>query len=433
MGVQEIQEKSLIIQNNTDKVRKAGKLSTLKDSKYMHPTLSGSVIAVNDVNGMEHNLGVKVTSKNLFNFPIISVNRNKWDNGYAWQSFDSAKVDISHLKGQTITYQCKVDLTNIDENNTSIYVNSNGECTLYGCVMLWFYRTDNSVITTVGGNNIIGVGNIGISKITAVVPDEENVLAVFGIRSSFYGYNTTEALGEDYIELSNPMVELGSTATPYTPYITDFSGIEVSRLGKNLLDISKPNISYINTSALGYPLTIIEEEIYSGGRDGYSEGGSIHISNPRVPISISFDVSGDFDNPINRCSVRHFDNLDEQNIQINSVRIMAYPMTTKHIKIENIRTDKNFISVAWFGAKEKSLVISNLQIECGSVATNYEPYQEQTAFATEDGSVNGLTSLSPNMMLVSDTEGVIINCEYYRDIDTYINNLTTNIALSGGE
>ena len=35
-----------------------------------------------------------------------------------------------------------------------------------------------------------------------------------------------------------PQIELGSTATPYTPYISEFEGVEVSRYGKNLFDIT---------------------------------------------------------------------------------------------------------------------------------------------------------------------------------------------------
>ena len=73
-------------------------------------------------------------------------------------------------------------------------------------------------------------------------------------------------------------------------------------------------------------------------------------------------------------------------------------------------------------------------LELGSTATDYEPYKEpQTATANTDGTVDGLTSASPNMMLVPDTEGVTINCEYYRDIDAYIDNLMMNVALTGGE
>ena len=406
-----IAEKLVTIAENQEKVYTSGKIATLDESKYMHPTVSGSVISVNDVNGVEHKLGVKVSSKNLLPFP--------YNQGTVTQNGGTAIVNNDGtiiFSGTPTAYMGIVLYRGTALVTNGIYTLSVGKETKNVSTTIFLYDNDGNTVFQNGFTSSITINFDEYPTVTS--------------------WNITMARSNSNQEMSGtayPQLEKGTVATPYTPYIADVSGVEVSRYGKNLLDISKPNISYINTSALGYPLTIIEEEIYSGGRDGYSEGGSIHISNPRVPISISFDVSGDFENPINRCSVRHFDNLDEQNIQINSARIMAYPMTTKHIKIENIRTDKNFISVAWFGAKEKSLVISNLQIECGTTATDYEPYQEQNATATADGTVNGLTSVSPNMMLVPDTEGVIINCEYYRDIDAYIDKLMMNVALTGGE
>jgi hypothetical protein len=76
---------------------------------------------------------------------------------------------------------------------------------------------------------------------------------------------------------------------------------------------------------------------------------------------------------------------------------------------------------------------SNIQLELGSTATTYEKYiQPQTAITNADGIAEGLTSLSPNMSLITDTNGVVINCEYYRDIDAYIDNLTSAVALTGG-
>ena len=61
----------------------------------------------------------------------------------------------------------------------------------------------------------------------------------------------------------------------------------------------------------------------------------------------------------------------------------------------------------------------------------YIPQVEYTPNA--DGTVEGVTSLYPNTTLMTDTEGVTIDCNYYKDIDKAYNELTTSIALSGGE
>ena len=58
------------------------------------------------------------------------------------------------------------------------------------------------------------------------------------------------------------------------------------------------------------------------------------------------------------------------------------------------------------------------QLEIGATATEYEPYIIPTEYIpAADGTVNGITSLYPNTTLTTDTEGVIINCKYNRDIN----------------
>lgn len=58
------------------------------------------------------------------------------------------------------------------------------------------------------------------------------------------------------------------------------------------------------------------------------------------------------------------------------------------------------------------------QLEIGATVTEYEPYITPTEYIpTADGTVTGITSLYPNTTLTTDTEGVIINCKYNRDIN----------------
>lgn len=53
--------------------------------------------------------------------------------------------------------------------------------------------------------------------------------------------------------------------------------------------------------------------------------------------------------------------------------------------------------------------------------------------SSADGMVYGIKSTYPVTRLKADAEDVLINCNYHKDIDKTINNLQTNIALSGGE
>lgn len=67
----------------------------------------------------------------------------------------------------------------------------------------------------------------------------------------------------------------------------------------------------------------------------------------------------------------------------------------------------------WNSANETDKIYSNAQLEYGNINTAYEPYIEpQTATSTADGTVEGLTSISPSMTLITDNEGVVINLTY---------------------
>ena len=66
--------------------------------------------------------------------------------------------------------------------------------------------------------------------------------------------------------------------------------------------------------------------------------------------------------------------------------------------------------------------VKNVQIEYGSTATEYESYKCQTVNADSDGNVENIISVYPNMTLLTDTEGITINCTYNADTKKYIDN-----------
>ena len=96
----------------------------------------------------------------------------------------------------------------------------------------------------------------------------------------------------------------------------------------------------------------------------------------------------------------------------------------------NDRTEINEI----FTLNSNKVRIENIQIECGSTPTTYEPFKEPTTYqSTADGIVNGITSIAPNMTLLTNADSVVINANYYKDPDIVISNLAQSVALSGGE
>lgn len=74
----------------------------------------------------------------------------------------------------------------------------------------------------------------------------------------------------------------------------------------------------------------------------------------------------------------------------------------------------------------------NIQIEAGSTDTEYEPYKGPVPYkADENGNIN-IPSQYPSMTLIPDND-VQLSVDYYKDIDKAYNELTNQIALSGGE
>ena len=78
-------------------------------------------------------------------------------------------------------------------------------------------------------------------------------------------------------------------------------------------------------------------------------------------------------------------------------------------------------------------IVFKPQIELGTAVTDYDPYITPTEYTPNaDGTVNGVTSLYPNTTLTTDTEGVIIDCEYNRDINKAFAELQAAIISLGG-
>ena len=77
--------------------------------------------------------------------------------------------------------------------------------------------------------------------------------------------------------------------------------------------------------------------------------------------------------------------------------------------------------------------LDSVMLEASHTATEYEPYKGAEYIPSADGTVNSVTSLYPNTTLTTDMDGVLIDCEYYKDVDKTFNELTTSVALSGGD
>lgn len=85
----------------------------------------------------------------------------------------------------------------------------------------------------------------------------------------------------------------------------------------------------------------------------------------------------------------------------------------------------------------KNTTVSNLifkpMLEVGSKLTDFEERRTAVAYTPAvDGTVTGVTSISPDMTFLSDTDGIIINAEYNKDLNKAFAELQQAILSMGG-
>lgn len=89
-----------------------------------------------------------------------------------------------------------------------------------------------------------------------------------------------------------------------------------------------------------------------------------------------------------------------------------------------------FYIIVYEGAVLNNVVFKP-QLEVGGKKTPFEPYINPAIYTPNaDGTVEGITSLSPSMTLLTDTEGAVIECEYNVDIKKYIDSIASAPSAS---
>ena len=356
--------------------------SCVEYANAIQKTAKGNPIAIGDVSSVEHSLDVKVRSKNLFDVSKIPSNSKGTiiNNGDGTIYVKGSAISTNRTLAQYCPLLRVGDVATISLRVTNALEDTtkNAYIYLYEIKKTW---TTNQVFT-----------------ITQEMLDSK----VF-LYCRVYGTDT-ESTPDGIV--SQIQVELGSISTAYTPYRTEFNDIEVSRYGKNLFNPNNLEIGYINAN---------------NGTIATSASSDRYIK-PNIPVSPRNSYT--FITPWTTGMRIHFYDKDS-----NWIRSTAMQAPIKTILIpENCY----FISGCKAATEEE---FKSVQIEFGNTATEYEPYKEtQTATANSDGTVEGLTSLSPNMTLISNMNDIIIDCTYNADTKTYIDNkvLALQTAMVGG-
>ena len=220
--------------------------------------------------------------------------------------------------------------------------------------------------------------------------------------------------------------------------ITDFSGVKVTVGGKNLFDKTAPKYSGVYVDVLNG-----EDFVVTTKNANQYISANFVIPNGDALVGKTLTVCGEWEvSGTNKGGLRVlWTSATNPNLAIGKGGAFATISGIPSTKIVPEKPDGAgelclFIygNTTGTSAVGDTVTYKNIQVEIGETATEYEPYIEPTEYtANADGTVEGIKSKYPSMSFTTDTEGVNISVEYYKDIDKVLQNLAINTALSGGE
>ena len=176
-------------------------------SNALKGTKSGAAVVANDVSPIEHNTYVTLRNKNLWN-KTYGANKSNWEilDDYYYV------LPIKVGKGNIVTVSYKNELIG---NGLGFFTAVMTERSSATSVTTWLYHNTNSSAYT--------------KRVVTLTATEENIYIRTSIPSKGGLGSNAFAFFVEYIN-DTLQIELGTTETNYTPYLTDFSSVSVIKL-----------------------------------------------------------------------------------------------------------------------------------------------------------------------------------------------------------
>ena len=342
---------------------------------------SGSAVAMTDVSPFEHIMDVKARSKNLFTPDISTV----------WL----CKADVAEDGMITLIATATSGSAYATVGRISLKKGVHYTCNLVNATNMGHYYFRKTGTSTT-------VWESAGSKF--YTPTEDVTVDL-----SIYMKDITAETATCYVQLE----EGAKLPTTYSPHVADVTKANVLEYGKNLFNpiytatnhtikmqngiVAEHNQAY----TVSFDKECSEIDLIAEFADGTTQTkyigfslmkASFKIDGNKVYCGNNFGATQTFDNPIVK------------------------------------------FSVSAYGSVANGWEVSPLaQLEFGTEVTSYEPYKEPTTHSiSADGTVEGVASIYPTTTLVADTEGVVMDVEYNRDINKAFAELVNAIISIGG-
>ncbi len=363
----DIAEKVIRAKNDFDDVYEAGKQKMVD----LHPevTASGNYISVDDVSELPHSVACKVASVNLLNPNALGGGELVEFNDVSCYKFNDRGAN--YVTALVIRNQFK---PNTQYTFTGRFYRDG----LTSLVQLDVVYTDGTT-----SRKQFSLGNI-VSFTTTSEKTVDYICAAY-----YDGRNA-------YLDLSVSCLHEGATALPYTPYVDNPETVQVTRCGRNLLNPNNlgggeiveyngaPCYKYRdNATNFKYYGSFLPNTQYTFSFKAYAEDGKTDLSFG----CLLYYVDGSYD------------------------RILAF-----HNREYTIVTAANktvsYITGVYSNNRVIYIDLEYTRLSLGATALPYEPYNGQTLTPKADGTVEGMTSVSPYMNIFTDNAGAMIEATY---------------------
>lgn len=332
-------------------------------------TASGEIVRVDDVSPIEHKAKAKVSGKNLIPYPYMGGNATSYgitftDNGDGTITANGTATD--HANYFCAWYPSLIPI------KAGIYTISGcpegGGATTYEFVVGWRK-------TPTGTRQLHYEQGKGL---TIELTEDGYIDVICVVRNGATANNI----------IFKPQIEEGDTATEYEPYI-DPATVTLTRCGKNICDISNVGLVTVNAAGAQRAGIILDK-----------------------PASYTFSCVASSDTSLAYKVVANGEYGD-------------YYTFSGRIKF-TVSIGENQKLIIYKGAEDAfAFGLTNAQLEIGTEATEYEPYNGETYTPAADGTVE-MASISPCMTLLTDSN-VNIEVEYNQDTNAAMGDVRADL------
>lgn len=205
----------------------------------------------------------------------------------------------------------------------------------------------------------------------------------------------------------------------------DFSTVTLTKYGKNLLS------------------PVFEPSYTSYGGVTFTDNGDGTITvngTTTTAIWIEFfgkQLEGDPNHAVKKGSYVFNDFKNTSALKFRTALLAFTPNKEKLLEIEHYN-NRDFVNIPQDAYLTYQIristgavfdnVILKPQLEIGTTATEYEPYKAETYTPNADGTVDNVTSYYPTTTLITDTDDIIIEAEYIKNVNEVLNVEPTDTA-----